>query len=254
MHVAIISGVIMLILFTCRVPFKWRYAVAGVFIICYSMLCLNKPPVLRAAVMFFMYCCSCILERSFLKFHTLFLVGIISLFFNPQTLFSVSFQLSFAAVLFIMLGFEYIRPLFRVSEKLRYAADMFAVSIFATLGVMPLISFYFGRIYIFGWISGTIVVPLMACIIYGVFVFALFCFITPLKLCAVYALEVLISFFVRFNALFTKVPFMSLDIKFNITGIAVYYLFMALLFVYISRIKQFPAVLSGRYTACRKLK
>ena len=234
MHVGIIAFVILLILKSLNIPFKIRYALAALLIVLYSILCFNKPPVLRAAIMFSMFCGFKLLQQPFLKFHVLFMSGIISLLIAPQQLFSISFQLSFTAVLFIMLGFGYVYPLIKAPTKLKPALDMFCVSIFAYIGLLPLISYYFGRIYLLSWFSGTIVVPFLALIIYGVFVWFLFCKLFLGSL-AVFALETLIGLFVRLNHFFAQVPAMFVEFRMSMMQVCLYYLLIIVLFIFLKK-------------------
>lgn len=239
MHVLIVASVFLLFFSFLRIPFTFRLIVASLLIIAYSLLCFNKPPVLRASIMFFMFSMFSILQRPFLNFHTLALAGIISLLIDPSALFSASFQLSFIAVLFIMVGFRFFWPKHKFSYLQNGILICFVVSFWAIMGTMPLISYYFGKIYLLSWLSGTLTSPLLAFIIYGAFLFLLLQPFAILVSPVATSLEFLIKFFIAVNRAFAEIPFMSIVYRFTFLQVLAYYvLFFIFLYIYKKRMNS----------------
>ena len=93
------------------------------------------------------------------------------LLFNPKSLFDVGFQLSFMAVLAILLFY----PLFESvwSQQFLFGHRLFrwlwttlAVSCAAQIGVAPLIAYYFGRFSCYFLLTNLVVVPAATLILY----------------------------------------------------------------------------------------
>lgn len=100
------------------------------------------------------------------------LAALIILIINPQSLFSASFQLSFAAVTAIIIALpiltEYqkqksgseIQPTFLQKSKIWLLAALF-ISLTATIGVLPLLLYHFNRFSLVGPLANLIVEPLI---------------------------------------------------------------------------------------------
>ena len=95
--------------------------------------------------------------------HPLALSAIIILLANPTDLFSISFQLSFAAVFFLLALW---RPFSERFPHLHWTARLLAVSCVATLGTMPLTLYYFHQLPLLGPLLSLILIPLTTVIIY----------------------------------------------------------------------------------------
>lgn len=91
--------------------------------------------------------------------------AIILLIINPEQLFNVGFQLSFAAVFIILLLMPEAQKI--VPRKIRYgkAGGLMAiilVSIVVQLGLFPILIYYFGEFSIAGPLANALVVPLLS--------------------------------------------------------------------------------------------
>ena len=97
--------------------------------------------------------------------------AIVMLLFNPMSLFDLGFQLSFMAVLAILLFY----PLFESVWSQAFLLDhrifrwlwmMLTVSCAAQIGVAPLIAYYFGRFSNYFLLANLVVVPAATLILY----------------------------------------------------------------------------------------
>ena len=85
------------------------------------------------------------------------------LLFSPHVLFDVSFQLSFAAVLSILLLAPCMQRLLKVDEHGRvygYLANLFILPVAAQLGTLPFVWFHFGELPLYSLLTNMLVVPL----------------------------------------------------------------------------------------------
>ena len=95
--------------------------------------------------------------------HPLALSAIIILLIAPEELLSVSFQLSFAAVFFLLTLWE---PICAMFPKIAWPIRLFAVSCVASLGTMPLSCYYFHQMPLIGPLLSVVLIPLTTLIIY----------------------------------------------------------------------------------------
>lgn len=120
-----------------------------------------SPSVLRAGVMFSFICGAQLLDRRANIYNTLASSAFVLLLQHPYTLFDVGFQLSYLAVLGIVL-LE--RPIHRLwyapNALLRAAWKMTAVSLAAQLVTTPISLYYFHQFPVSFWLSGLIAIPL----------------------------------------------------------------------------------------------
>ena len=120
--------------------------------------------VVRSAVMFTVYGLLSIGNREKMSVNALAFTAIVMLVWNPSWLFDVGFQMSFMAVLAILLFvplFEDVFPAAYLMEHrwLKWTWGMVAVSCSAQLGVAPLIAYYFGRFSTYFLLTNFVVVP-----------------------------------------------------------------------------------------------
>lgn len=118
-----------------------------------------SPSVTRAATMISLYAIVDLLNRSHHSFNTIAFAAIVMLIINPLSLWDVSFQLSFAAVLGILL--------FQPARRYNAIIGMAWVSISAQIAVAPLVMYYFGRFSCYFLLTNCIVIPCATLILYG---------------------------------------------------------------------------------------
>ncbi len=148
-------------------------------LIAYALIAGLNTPVVRAATMATMVILSLTLKREHSLVHILSGAALILLTLKPLSLFTVSFQLSFSAVLTIaLIAPKLIRELDHKREqdkrkhqtKLQtsviykywlYLKTAFGVSLAATLGTLPFLLFHFNRFSPIGPITNLLVEPLI---------------------------------------------------------------------------------------------
>jgi len=104
-------------------------------------------------------------EIADLQYH--FHVGFFMLLVNPNFLFDVSFQLSYAAVLSIVFFQHPISNLFPTQNKaLLWLRDLLAVSVAAQLGTVPFTLYYFHQFPNYFLLTNLVAIPLSTLVIY----------------------------------------------------------------------------------------
>ncbi|MDD5170261.1 MAG: ComEC/Rec2 family competence protein, partial [Syntrophales bacterium] len=157
--------------------FDWQRVsaiVAAILVILYTFIAGAGISVVRATLMILVFMSALLLGKFRDLGNTLALAALIILVISPYDLFDISFQLSFTAVIALLVitprltGMIPIRKdeqpdrLRRLTGKaLRGILLFLAVTIAATLGTLPLIVFYFNRVSTVVLASNLLVVPIL---------------------------------------------------------------------------------------------
>ncbi len=156
---------------------KLAAACSFIFVLFYASIAGMGITVMRATLMALVFLIAFLWGRQRDIYNSLALAGIVILILYPAALFDISFQLSFSAVLSIIyivprlnkISFSLIDPwpkFIRIIIKKLYLLVIVCVA--ASVGTMPLIVFYFGRIS-----AITVIANLFAVILLGTISLAL---------------------------------------------------------------------------------
>jgi len=103
MHLGILIGIIWWLCKTAGLAKHWRAIICIISITVFLMTVPVRPPTLRAAIIGIVFCLSFLFRRKANSLNSLSLAAIILLMIKPTDLFEAGWQLSFAAVLGILL-------------------------------------------------------------------------------------------------------------------------------------------------------
>lgn len=184
LHVGFVAVIFHLLLSFLPFYFKTRNWLIIGLLLGYMFLTGATPPVVRATLMGCFYFLAINLERRGPIYNYLFAAGFLILLFQPQQLFWVGFQFSFAAVLSIVFFYRKFQPfattvLRRVRKApLRRRLEQwlvapFLVSLAAQIGTLPLAVHYFQLFSLVAFFLNLIVIPLVGVIVSTGFLFLL---------------------------------------------------------------------------------
>ncbi|MGD8990866.1 MAG: ComEC/Rec2 family competence protein [Desulfobacterales bacterium] len=158
-------------------PLLWKAwtrkgaAIVSLVPVClYGLISGMSPSTQRAVIMVCAFLLTFVVERERDALNILALAAFIILIVFPPSLFSISFQLSFMAVLSILYGMScwQIRSADKhpaemsPSRKVRHKLTAFlVVSVFAIGGTLPLVMVYFNQISLIGLLANFLIVPLV---------------------------------------------------------------------------------------------
>ena len=136
----------------------------------YGLLAGMSPSTQRAVIMVSVFLMTFWIKREHDPINTLAVAALLILIFDPPSLFSISFQLSFIAVLSIIYGMSRIPNNNAIKKKGRFSIknklfSLFLVSFFAIIGNLPLIMLYFNQVSTVGLAANFIIVPLIGFIV-----------------------------------------------------------------------------------------
>lgn len=121
------------------------------------------PSIVRAAVLFSLVSVGRCLRRDSSSLNSLAFAAMVMLLFSPRLLFDISFQLSFSAVLAIILLTPWLSELFGCNKRgrlYRSLVSLLAVSFSAQVGVLPFVWYYFGTFPLYFLFANLLLVPL----------------------------------------------------------------------------------------------
>ncbi len=241
LHIGIVAFIMLVMLKALRISKKPRYILATILLVIYCVLTGANAPVIRATIMAIVLLFSYFLKRDADIYNSLFFAALIILIINPWQLFEVSFQLSFLSVLSIV----WLQPKIKVMFPeglykiawLRFLILLFCVSAAASLGLLPIVAYYFKIITPITILANMIIVPYMSIIVACGFALGLIGLFAPV-LAPIFAAscEVSILLLFKVNSLLISLP----GAYFKLPSIPVYYiLFYYALLVIIFMIWRF---------------
>ncbi len=146
----------------------------------FALLTGLSPSVLRASTMFSFVLIGQSLRRHSNVYNSLAISAFILLFINPTLISNVGFQLSYCAVLGIVIVQPRLHNLMRsrlwLIDKI---SGLVAVSIAAQLATFPLSLFYFHQFPVYFWLTNIIVIPFTTIILYFGLLFFSISFYSP---------------------------------------------------------------------------
>ncbi len=133
----------------------------------YAFICGLPPSVIRASIMISLICLSDLANKKSATYNAVFFSALCMLVYNPNYLFDVGFQLSFAAVLSILYFQPKIYKLVDSKWKLiQWMWGLTAVSLAAQIGTAPISIYYFHSFPNYFLLTNLLVIPAATIIIY----------------------------------------------------------------------------------------
>lgn len=120
-----------------------------------------EPSVLRAVIMAIVVLVGQIIKRETEIYTSIAFAAVVLLLYNPGGLFSIGFQLSFAATISLVLFYKNIKSMIDFSFIPEFIVDVLASTLAAQVGVLPITVFYFNKISIISILSNLIVLPVV---------------------------------------------------------------------------------------------
>jgi len=168
------------------------------------------------------------------------------LLFNPNNLFDVGFQLSYAAVF----GIVFLKPrldriLILRNRIIRYGWDLISVSISAQIATFPLTVCYFHQIPVYSCLANLLVIPLVTLLIPLGLGLLLFNWIPTFTAICGHAVDFILPCMIRFLEWIEDLPFSSIGFYFsNLEMVFVCSIFFfAFLFIESTNKRFFKAIL-----------
>ena len=187
----------------------------------------ESPSFTRAYIMAIVYLLGKLFYEKVDLGKTLFISAIVSILINPTVIFSVSFQLSYGAMIAIIYIFPYIRKInYKKLKILDYILFTTTIQIF----LMPITVYYFNTIQFLSVISNLILLPLASFYITVNYI-ALFLENFYLSFLFKPIIEILYKVLIYLINFFSELPYLSVEYE-SKKLIYIYVVFLVIIVVY----------------------
>ncbi|MDA0163489.1 ComEC/Rec2 family competence protein [Solirubrobacter ginsenosidimutans] len=168
-HILAVSGqnvvlLIVLVLGACAllgVPLRARLVLASAIVVLYVPLAGGGPSIQRAGIMGVAGLIAALAGRPARRWYALLLAAAATLMLNPRAVGEPGWQLSFAAVIALLVGAKPLQAALarRMPEPI---ADALAITLAATIGTAPLMALHFGQLSIAALPANLLAAPAIA--------------------------------------------------------------------------------------------
>jgi len=227
---------------------KLAWAITLIPLTLYCIFSGLSPSTQRAFIMTALLLFSLISEKETDIISSLSMSGILILLIDSAALFSISFQLSFIAVFFIIYGLSLIKKDSFPYKKhlLGRSALVICITLFAALGTSPLTAHYFNIISLVQVIANLLLIPIIGTVALSFGILALFCFsfLPAFSGLIVDFCCLLISFSIRSCEILVSIPFSWLRVMtLDWTEVTLMYLVLAFIYAALKGKKRLSAAM-----------
>ena len=146
-HTGILIALLAALFRLLRIRQSIRLVLYGIILLFYCLLCGMSQPVVRASLLLMLALGGKLLNRPRIGLHMVCVAMFVMLLWSPVQLTGISFQLTFGAVLGLVLLFPYLDSLNPFKSKLlRRLWSAVAVVVAAELGTMPAVLFHYQKL------------------------------------------------------------------------------------------------------------
>jgi competence protein ComEC len=189
-HIIAISGLHVGLIYTLlllltkplrRTKGRWlRFSLVLISLWLFGFLAGAQPSVMRSVIMFSAIAAGTVLGRNANIYNSLALSAFVLLSYNPFWLWDVGFQLSYTAVLSIVIFFKPIYNWVYLPNKILDGLwKLIAVTLAAQIATTPISLFYFHQFPLLFLVTNIVAVPLSSAILVGELLICLFAFMPP---------------------------------------------------------------------------
>ena len=243
MHLAMIYGLLIVLLKPLQrnAKTKWMRGVVILSVLwLFTLLSGAGPSILRSAVMFSFIVVGESMRRKISVYHTLSASAFFLLCWNPFFLWDVGFQLSYAAVLSIVIFLRPVTGWFYFKHAFaNHIWKLVAVTIAAQVLTTPLSIYHFHQVPNLFLLSNLVIVPLSGFILYGEI---LLCLLSLFPAIAVFAGKILSAVLRMMNSFITfvdDIPFaVSSNIVISILQTCLLYIFIITVAIWLMKTRK----------------
>ena len=201
---------------------------------CYAFVTGLSPSVIRSTLMFSLLILGRCFHRKTQTVNTVMCSAFLLLLWKPSFLFDLSFELSYCAVISIVLAHARMKELLDPSTKaIRYLWEMICLSTVAQLGTSPLTIYYFHQFPNYFLLNNLVAVPASALIIYQAVALLLLFDIPVLGDILSWSLNECLHLFQKFVEIMSDLPFaLTQNIEIEIYQVLALYALMGALFIW----------------------
>lgn len=147
---------------------KLLFLVVSLFVLwSFALLTGMAASVTRAVLMFSLFSIGTYLNKQNAIYNSIAISALVLLVYNPNYIFDIGFQMSYAAVLAIVLMQPFFKQFYFSKNKIiRYFTDLILVSLAAQIGVLPLSIYYFNQFPVLFLVANLVVIPIATALLF----------------------------------------------------------------------------------------
>ncbi len=214
LHIGIITMLLWFLLFPLDLYHlkKLRLIVTLTLIAFYAIFTGLSPSVVRSTIMVGFAFASFVFFRKNTTLNSLFVAALIILVASPNAIYSLSFQLSFITVLFIIAFSSALNQLAQTKIKiLNYLISSLGISLIATAATASITAFYFNSMPIFSFITNLLVVPVLPAVMIVAIAFTIYSCVFGEASILSYAIELCYNYISGAAKLISSLPGAYID-------------------------------------------
>ncbi|MFA0814377.1 MAG: DNA internalization-related competence protein ComEC/Rec2 [Anaerofustis sp.] len=214
MNTALIYALVYFILKRFRAKPMTVFAVTAAGLLFYNLLTGLSVSLIRASIMLCFVCYAKAAKKNGDTFNFLCLAALLILLFNPLAVFSVSFQMSFAAVLAIVLFVPIAEKKIRIQHRMIKKITVFAVMcIIVQIVMAPITAYYFNSFSLVSILANLVIAPVVG-VIFVLAVCGLALSFFPAAATLIFgAVNILLEYTIRASALLSSLPYANLYVR-----------------------------------------
>jgi len=183
------------------------------FMLAYLCLSGASIPAVRSFVMIGLFMVGLIIARKSFWLNSLFFAAFLLILLDPATIFSLSFQLSFIAVLFIGFSIAHTRPEEKGNKKfLRYTKNVLFITGAASIGTAPLVAYHFHYFSLISPVANILIAPLVGFILIPLSLVSAFLFLITGHFILMPVVSALSGLVISVVTWLSRVPFADIKI------------------------------------------
>ena len=239
-HLLALSGLhlgILYVLLNLALSFLWSYRsqkikniIILILVWLFTFMVGFSTSIVRASVMLTLFFLARCINRDYSTINILSWTAFFILVLNPFALYDVGFQLSFSAVLSILVLVPYFKKIWRPQNRIvNYLWEIVIVSVSAQIGVLPAVLYHFSTFPLYFLLTNLLAIPLVALILWITIFFLSSSSIIQVQNIVALFLSHIIKFM---NHLFAVIEsWRNSTIKYKITGMEVFIIILIFLLI-----------------------
>ncbi|MBP7088417.1 MAG: ComEC/Rec2 family competence protein [Candidatus Omnitrophica bacterium] len=231
LHLGLFSIILFWALRFFGINFRVRLIISLIVLYIYTFITGASSSTARAVIMYSVFSINFLLQRKTEPLNSLAVAGLIILMIEPQTLLDIGFQLSFVSVFSIILGFKIWEIKTSQNMFFNYLIQLFYCSFFVTLFLTPLVSYYFGKIYLLSIFYNIILIPFFTFILAINFILIIFSPFNFISQSLGVNLSLLVWLFNKLVYFLSSLRFSYLSYYFSLRNVLVYYFCLCIIVV-----------------------
>lgn len=214
MHMSILIGFLFLILSKSRIHYKLRNIITTICVLGYMTLTGFSPSVTRAGIMAIFMLVSAIIDSKYDPLTALFFSAALILVFNPYSICSASFLLSFLAFLGILVFATPVKNKITARFIPDFIKHILSSSIAATIFTLPAIILIFGSVSTYSLLANLLIIPFVSIIFVAVIIsLVLSLFFYPAGMILGFVAKILIKTLITVASGISRLPYSYINIK-----------------------------------------